>query len=763
MGKRQAVLAGTVVAAIAASLVATTPAGQHALRHAMAPHRYIRFGKTTAIPVVAISEAMPAAADAREPDLRFASIATADVRGVALTAPRLEPSAFAPPTATVKPLPGPAAPPALADAIDRTTTPAPATTTADADLAADLAGARQAMRHYHAGDLAGADEFARLTSGALRTALDWAAIRLDTRDAGPARLAAFDAAHRDWPLRPWVERRIEEAQASQVHDPAAVLALFATSQPATLLGRLGLARALMARGDTAGATVIIDAVWRAPDLTAVEDATIQKDFGSLLHRDDYKARTDLLLYQENVTAAARVAALAGPDVALLARARTAVIAGGNADAAIAAVPRALANDPGLLFARIQKARRTNRIDEAAALMLAAPLEPAALVDGDAWWVERRLVARKLLDAGNPRLAYAIAAVPAAATPAMKIEAAFHAGWIALRFLNDPALAAPHFATVARLAETPISASRGAYWQGRAAEALGHADAAATFYAVAAALPTTFYGQLAALKLGQTPIGLRPSASPVQGQARSEAVRCVAVLFALGERDLAVTLAVATARREPDEAQVAALAEVVAATGDARATLVVGKAGAQRGMPLDEAAFPTFGIPGYHPVRRSADRATVLAIARQESEFDPRSVSSAGAMGLMQLIASTARKTAEEAGIGFDQNRLLTDAAFNAQIGAAHLGKLLNDLDGSYILTFAAYNAGPRKVQEWIAAYGDPRKPGVDAIDWIERIPFTETRNYVQRVFENMQIYRAQFGQPTALLTVAPPGEPGRRS
>ncbi len=239
-----------------------------------------------------------------------------------------------------------------------------------------------------------------------------------------------------------------------------------------------------------------------------------------------------------------------------------------------------------------------------------------------------------------------------------------------------------------------------------------------------------------------------------GEARSEAVRAVEVLFALGERDMAVSLALAVAKTEPDAAQVAALVAAVQATGDARATLMVGKAGTQRGMPVDEAAFPTFGVPGYQPIEPSADRATVLAIARQESEFDPRSVSSAGAMGLMQLIASTARKTAQDAGVGFDQGRLLSDAAFNARIGAAHLGRLLNDLDGSYILTFASYNAGPRKVRDWMAAYGDPRKPGVDPVDWIERIPFTETRNYVQRVFENLQMYRAQFGMPTAALTPA---------
>ncbi len=262
---------------------------------------------------------------------------------------------------------------------------------------------------------------------------------------------------------------------------------------------------------------------------------------------------------------------------------------------------------------------------------------------------------------------------------------------------------------------------------------------------------SFYGQLAADKIGRTTIDLHQPASVTLGNERREAIRSVEQLYGLGERDIALPLALAVAKSETSDAQLAALAAVLTAAGDAKATLLVGKLATQRGMALDETAFPTFGIPGYQPLAHSADRSVVYAIARQESEFDPKSVSSAGAKGLMQIIASTARMTAQKFGVAFDANRLLSDAAYNAQIGAAHLGQLLTEQQGSYILTFAAYNAGPGRVKEWIDAYGDPRKPGVDPIDWIERIPFTETRNYVQRVYENMQIYRARFGQPPVTL------------
>jgi soluble lytic murein transglycosylase len=172
------------------------------------------------------------------------------------------------------------------------------------------------------------------------------------------------------------------------------------------------------------------------------------------------------------------------------------------------------------------------------------------------------------------------------------------------------------------------------------------------------------------------------------------------------------------------------------------------------MPLDDLAYPVYGIPGYQPLGNSAARSVVYAIARQESAFDSRARSSAGAKGLMQMIASTAKRTASHMGIGFNEQRLLDDAAFNAQLGAAHLGELLAEQRGSYVLTFAAYNAGGKRVKEWIDAYGDPRSASVDPVDWIERIPFTETRNYVQRVMENLTVYRARFEEagPAPLQT-----------
>ena len=286
-------------------------------------------------------------------------------------------------------------------------------------------------------------------------------------------------------------------------------------------------------------------------------------------------------------------------------------------------------------------------------MLAAPRDPADLVEPDEWWAERRLLARKLLDQGDARTAYRLCAESAPTSSEMKLEAAFEAGWIALRFLHEPAAAAPHFAAMAKIAAAPPSLARAAYWQGRAAEAAGETDNAAAFYRAAADHATTYYGQLARAKLGETDIPIHTPANIAVGAERAEVVRVVELLEALGETDLARPLAIDAARNLGDEAQIAALAEVVAKAGDARTTLLVGKAATSRGFALDAWAFPTFGIPAFDPIGKSAAVPVVYAIARQESAFAADAVSSAGAMGLMQMIVSTARRTAAHAGVPFD--------------------------------------------------------------------------------------------------------------
>ena len=404
---------------------------------------------------------------------------------------------------------------------------------------------------------------------------------------------------------------------------------------------------------------------------------------------------------------------------------------------------------------MQDARRANRAYEAATLLNLAPADHDALVNPDRWWSERRMVARALLDLNEPRLAFALCAK--AAKPddsANEVDREFHAGWIALRFLGDAPAAAERFALAAVAAETPLSIARAEYWRGRAAEAMGEADEATLHFQNAATQPVAYYGQLAAERLGATRLALRTPRRTAEGAERNDAVRAADALYQEGLDDLGAALAYEAARSWRDEAQMAAMAEVVKRRGDAATQVQFGKIAMLRGYAFDAMAFPATGLPAFLPLAHSADLASVYAVARQESEFLWRAASGAGAKGLMQILPSTAASTARRAGVTYDDARLIADPSFNTQLGAAFLGQVMEDEGGSLAMAFAAYNAGPGRVAQWIAAYGDPRK-GADPVDWVERIPFDETRDYVQRVSENLGVYRQRFADeqaPTAQLS-----------
>ena len=597
---------------------------------------------------------------------------------------------------------------------------------------------------YRKGDLAGGDALAaRASDAAERVAFDWLALRLAPRP-DDKRLAAFAAAHPHWPGGDWI-RAVEEGRLYAEHpSPEIVTARFAADPPRTPAGKLALARALLESGRRDEATAIVAPLWRTDDLDAWSEAETLKTFAVLLARADHKYRADRLLYAEKPGAALRAAALAGPDDVALAEARIAAMNGPLPARAVAAVPPALQKDPGLLFARVQDARRANRAREAADWLALAPSDAAALIDPDAWWSERRMVARELIDIGEPRQAFALCAAAAPASVPAKVDAAFHAGWIALRFLGEAEEAARRFDVAVSVAATPLSIARAGYWRGRAAEALGHADEARRFYARAAAFPIAYYGQLASERLGRNTLVLRAPAAIAAPDARDEATRVVAWLYAAGLDDLANALAQAAAGQWSDEAQLAALADVVAAHGDAAANVAFGKIVTERGFALDASAFPLSGVPPFAPLAGSADLPSVYAVARQESEFARQAASGMGAKGLMQILPSTAQDAARRAGVAYDAARLVADPAYNAQLGAAYLGQMIAGEGGSLILAFAAYNAGAGRVAQWIAAYGDPGAGKADPVDWVERIPFDETRDYVERVSENVGVYRARF-------------------
>ena len=586
-----------------------------------------------------------------------------------------------------------------------------------------------------------------------RKLVEWVILRSEDGSNDFSRYAAFIAANPSWPSLGTLRRRPEGVMWQEHADPQAIIGFFAAEPPHTAKGHFALARAMLTQGNVAGAAATLRDSWRNDGFSADLEEQARGTFAGLITPADDQERMDARLYAEDDDAGLRAARHLDATTLAVAKARAAVInQADNTKALLEAVPETARHDPGYMFSYIQWLRRADKISEAAQWMIAVPHDPARLGDVDQWWVERRLIARKLLDLGDARMAYEVA--NGAAAPVnenYRAEQHFTAGWIALRFLHQPSIALAHFAHVADGVSNPITLGRSFYWQGRAAEALGREQDARALYEAAARYPTAYYGQLARARLGLDEVTLRALPDPPTEHRPLELARAFEILYTIDARDLVAGMAADLGDKATDIGALATLAEIAVHHNDARATLLIGKAAVGRGLPLERYAFPGFGVPDYQQIGPTVEPCVVYSIVRQESAFNPQVVSSANAIGLMQVTPDAGRDTAKRFGVTFDQRRLGNDIVYNAQLGTAELGNDIASWRGSYILAFVAYNAGPRRAKEWIEQYGDPRDPKVDPIDWIERIPISETRYYVQRVLENMQVYRALLENNPKLL------------
>jgi soluble lytic murein transglycosylase len=606
------------------------------------------------------------------------------------------------------------------------------------------------VRKHRPGDATQAQ--AAIADPVAKKLAEWIILRSDDNGAPVERYRAFITGNPSWPSQSFLRRRLEAALWDDRRDDATVWAWFENESPLSAKGKFSLARAMFARGDRANAERLVRDAWRNDSMSEDTENAALELFGALITPGDHKARMDLLLYGSEHDAALRAAKRLGNAEVALARARIATYRkAGNTRALLEAVPQELHGDAGYLFSKIQLLRREEKIPEAAHLLMSAPRDPNRLYNLDEWWIERRLVSRKMIDAGEYRTAYLVARD--AALPSRdiyKTEQEFTAGWIALRLLNDPSTAAQHFARIGVGSVNPTTLARAGYWQGRAAEAAGRSQEARSAYAAAAEHSTSYYGQLARAKLGLPQIDLN-GAPTARGRAveRLEIVRAVQLLYELDEGEIAIPI-FADMGENGDPDALVGLGELASRYGDARSMLLLGKAALNRGLPFDFYAYPVNGIPPFKSIGPDVEQSIIYAIARQESAFNPSVVSPAQAYGLMQVTPDAGRYVCKKYGASFDMARLKNDPVYNAALGAAELGGLIDDYRGSYIMTFAAYNAGRGSVKKWIDRYGDPRDPKVDAVDWVELIPFSETRNYVQRIMENLQVYRARFGGGTRL-------------
>ncbi|MCG6856753.1 MAG: lytic transglycosylase domain-containing protein [Salaquimonas sp.] len=577
-----------------------------------------------------------------------------------------------------------------------------------------------------------------------RKVLAWA-IALSGRPGIPSsEIAAIANDLPDWPGQRAMRIYSERALANEDPSARTVAAAFHGRKPESVEGAILLAKAQLALGNRKAANAAIAPFWREDVMSDAREKMILKEAGKALTRDDHRVRMAMLFYRERVKDGLALAKLSGEPH--LAKAWGAVIRNDKKAAKLlAAVPAAERKDPAYVFAEMKYYRRAGDYKKAARLIAKAPRDPAKLVDADEWWVERRIMARGLIDQGDARTAYKVAANHAAESSSAQAEAEFHAGWIALRFLDNPKLAAKHFERILAVSSTPISQARGHYWLGRSLNGAARIE----HYRAAAHHSGTYYGQLAAQALGMHTLPVSSPNPGAEARARFDSNELVHAIKALEAADYEwradiIYRELAERLNDPDE--LALLAWRAEKRGDDTLALQVGKIAHRRGLEVDTVSWPIGAIPAKARIGDTG-RALAYAIARQESAFNVSAVSPANAKGLLQLLPGTAKLMAKKTGLKYSSRKLVTDPAYNATLGSAYLSEQLDNFGNSYILTFAGYNAGPGRVKEWIETYGDPRgKPIDEVVDWVERIPFTETRNYVQRVMENYQVYKARIAK-----------------
>ena len=563
-----------------------------------------------------------------------------------------------------------------------------------------------------------------------------------------AEARAFLDAHPEWPatarIQAFVESRMDD------DDPtSAILDFFSVREPRTGDGKIQLARAYLAAGRRDEATALIRDAWINHNFTVSEERRIIAAYGARLTKADHAARIDRLLWDIQVTNARRTFPYLSKKDRRMAEARAALLLrAASAPRLYRNLPKEEQLDSGVLHAAVRYYRRTDEQQYAIALAAEAPANAGDLRNTDRWWTERRLLMQWALKEGRFADAYQVAAEHGGAEGTDFSDAEFVAGWIALRFLGEAERARTHFEAMTGAVATPISLSRGYYWLGRAAAAAGDSAAAQGYYREAANHHYSFYGQLAAEELGGEAVN-RPFAAPTTASPADKALfnsrPGVAALRMLSDLDLDYEFMV-FAYHVDDQlerpGEYVELAKLANGEGAPHLTVRAGKVATQRGAFAADVSYPTVFVPD--EARAFVSPEIILGLSRQESEFNPRAYSRAGARGMMQLIPSTAQITARKEGLPYRRSALLDDPVYNMTIGSAHLSHLLDRFGGSLIMTFAAYNAGAHRVSQWTEDFGDPRTGDVDPVDWIELIPFSETRNYVQRVLENTQVYRARL-------------------
>lgn len=577
--------------------------------------------------------------------------------------------------------------------------------------------------------------------GASATFGDYAAFLKDSPD--PSKV---------WPYTNRLLARAEETMRDDTPD-AQILDWQATYGMTTGYGKARLARILLKQGKTEKARALLRDAWINGNFTKAREKHFYRRYRKHLSAEDHIKRVERLLWSERYWPSRRMLWKISKQYRLLVEARLMLMRRtGNVDTAIARVPKQFKDDPGLLFERLRWRRRKGK---SSAFTLLREKTIPDLIRPDKWWKERAYLARASLRKGKAIDAYTFSKNHNLSEGAHFADAEWLSGWIALRFLNNPRAALDHFTRLTGAVKYPISLSRAHYWKARALEALGRKKDALADYQEASRHSGFFYGQLAAQRLdGENGLTLLPAPAINKTDKKifeaDERVKAARILAELDQKDRLRPFILTIMVANDSPAWKAMSGNLAADLGRTDLGVFVAKIAERGGTRLLELSYPSLVPP---PLPKGAqgqlpERPLVMAMIRQESAFHVSAKSRANALGLMQILPGTARRVARQVKMRYSKAKLTRDAHYNLTLGQSYLAGLLREFKGSYVMAIAAYNAGPSRARQWARNSGDPREAGTDPIDWVEMIPFNETRDYVQRVLENLQVYRQKLNPKT---------------
>ena len=539
--------------------------------------------------------------------------------------------------------------------------------------------------------------------------------------------------------------------------PDEIINWFQKYQPISGFGEMMLGESLIKKGNKDKGLKLVKKGFIKADLSKGDLIYFRKKFKKYLSKDDYIKRADYLAWENKYWDLKRMLRYLPKDFQSLYTARQLLMTRGyGVDAAIKKVPQKLKNDPGLNYDRLKWRRKKGRVDSSLEILLKIKNTKDYMIRPDKWWVERFILARSLIYKKRYETAYKLTSNHALSEGPEFAEAEWMSGWIALSFLNDPLLAKNHFLNFYNNVGYPISLSRGAYWLGRTFEKLKNYDESNKWYLEGSKYLTTYYGQLSHMKVKpnesyQLDSLMELDKSYIQEFYNKKLVAIVYLLHELKKSKYTKHILRYLANEDIDKGSEILAAKLATDISRFDFAIQVSKIASYQKRFHNKYNYPIISTPTKVGNRKIPESALILSIIRQESEFDISANSRVGAQGLMQLMPYTAKTVSKQAKLGYSKSKLTKSPEYNINLGSFYIAGLILEYDGSYPFAIAAYNAGPKRVKYWKKLNKNPQKNQIDYVDWIELIKFKETRNYVQRVLENFNVYRYILSQKPIYL------------